>query len=277
MAFAPGLRGSLVAYDRKTDAGPLRQSKLDDFRRFGVDGSCSNKEATNGATLILSLVTADQALAAARETARSIRPDALFCDMNSVAPQTKRAAAAAIEDAGGRYVDVAVMSPVQPGGTAAPLLVAGAHTGAATDALRDIGFTKVEAVAGPVGTASAVKLVRSIMVKGIEALSAECAMAAAQAGVLETVVASLDSSWPGAEWLQRFDYNLDRMMVHGERRAAEMREAAAMLDTMGITPAMTLGTVALQQAIGTRRLTPPPGLAAKLAALTSHSSRSEAA
>jgi len=270
-AFADGIGRPVCAYDRKTYVGPTRRAKLDDYDRLGVQGALTNQAAVEGAGLVLSLVTADKALAAARETARGIAPDALYCDMNSVAPQTKRDAAAAIEQAGAHYIDVAVMAPVHPARRAVPLLVSGPQAERAAHALTAIGFGNVRVIAGGVGTASAIKMIRSVMVKGIEALTAECVLAAEAAGVRDEVIASLDASWPGADWAKRADYNLDRMMVHGLRRAAEMEEVVRTLDALGTGSAMSRGTVARQRAIGSRALPPAATLDAKLAALLDRS------
>ena len=259
MAFAlPGARG----FDLRSDA-----AKRDDFAHHGVTRHDSAASALAGAGIVFSLVTADQALAAAREAAAVLAPGTLWLDMNSVAPDTKRAGAAAIEAAGGRYVDVAVMAPALPARLAVPLLVAGPHAAAALEALAAFGFTMARPVEGGIGAASAIKMIRSVMVKGIEALSAECALAAATAGVLPEVVASLDASWPGADWARRFDYNLDRMLHHGTRRAAEMREVVATLDALGTGSPMALATVERQAALGKLGGAVPEGLAAKLARL----------
>ncbi|WEK41689.1 MAG: DUF1932 domain-containing protein [Candidatus Sphingomonas colombiensis] len=266
IAFAPPVRGAesgVRGYDRKLDDPETRAAKLADFAAAGVSPADSNAAAIDGAALILSLVTADQAPSAAEETSATIAPGALYCDMNSIAPDTKRAAAARIEAAGGRYVDVAVMAPVNPARHATPLLVSGPHAGDAAAALRELGFAKVSIADGPVGAASAIKMIRSVMVKGIEALSAECFLAAHAAGVADAVIASLDASWPGADWRARADYNLDRMLIHGLRRAAEMEEAVKTLDALGTGAAMTRGTVARQRAIGELRLPVPDGLGAK--------------
>jgi len=270
-AFADGLGQPARAYDRKTYVGPTRRAKLDDYDRLGVQGALTNQVAVESAGLILSLVTADKALAAARETARGIESDALYCDMNSVAPQTKRDAAIAIEQAGAHYIDVAIMAPVHPARRAVPLLVSGPQAERAAQALAAIGFGNVRVIAGGVGTASAIKMIRSVMVKGIEALTAECVLAAEAAGVRGEVIASLDASWPGADWAKRADYNLDRMMVHGVRRAAEMEEVVRTLDALGTGSAMSRGTVERQHAIGSRAIPPAATLDAKLAALLDRS------
>lgn len=276
MAFAEGLVRAVGQAEHAPNPspegeGPLRaydiriaeSAKRAEIARFGVTAAASNAEAVLNAPLILSLVTADQALAAAAKTAAAIAPGALYCDMNSVAPDTKRAARDLIEAAGGRYVDVAVMAPVLPARRAVPLLVSGPHADAALAALLSHGFCP-RSVAGAVGAASAIKMIRSVMVKGLEALTAECFLAAAAAGVTEEVRTSLDASWPGTDWAARADYNLDRMIVHGMRRAAEMEEVVKTLDALVTGSAMTRGTVERQRAIGMRGLPSPDGLAAKI-------------
>jgi 3-hydroxyisobutyrate dehydrogenase-like beta-hydroxyacid dehydrogenase len=251
------------AFDLKTNGDATRNAKLAEYHRAGIAGYDSVADAVISSTLILSLVTADQALAAARSVAGHIPPGALFCDMNSVAPETKRQAAMAIERAGGRYADVAVMAPVDPAGTGVPLLVSGPHAPPAARALGAAGFFNASVVEGPIGAAAAIKMIRSVMIKGVEALSAECFLAAERAGVAAEVLASLEASWPGADWARRADYNLDRMLVHGLRRAAEMEQVEETLTGFGIDGAMTRGTIAWQRAIGAIGKEPPDGLAAK--------------
>ncbi len=261
-AFAGAIAGGKRGYDRKLDqADPAMRAA---FAACAVDAASTGEAAVAGAPLIVSLVTADQAEAAARTAAQAIARDALFCDMNSVAPQTKRAAARAIEAAGGRYVDIAVMAPVHPQRLAVPMLASGPHAAAGRQALAALGF-RVRVVGAKVGDASAIKMIRSVMVKGMEALSAECALAAHAAGVETEVIASLDASWPGADWAGRFDYHLDRMLVHGLRRAAEMEEVVKTLDALGTGSVMTRGTVVRQRALGRLGQGAPDGLAAKIA------------
>ncbi len=239
------------------------------MEELGVVPCTSAQEALDGASLVLSLVTADQALDVARTCAALIAPDALFCDMNSVAPGTKRAGAAAFEAAGKRYVDVAIMAPVNPARMAVPLNISGSDASEAKELLTGLGFRKTKIVGDAIGRASAIKLVRSVMVKGLEALTAEMMLAAEAEGVADDVLASLDASEKTITWPERADYNLDRMLVHGRRRSAEMAEAAAMLRDLGIAPLMTDGTVARQQALGELGINPPPeGFTAKLAAIT---------
>ena len=213
----------------------------------GVDGAASIVEALAGAPLVLSLVTAESALGVARDCAPMLSAGAIWCDMNSVAPETKREAAAWVEAAGGHYVDVAVLAPVYPARLAVPLLISGKAAAKAETLLRGAGFTNTRIVGDEVGRASAIKMIRSVMVKGIEALTAEMMLGAEAAGVAEEVIASLDASEKSLPWAERAEYNVERMVTHGLRRAAEMEEAAKTLASLGIEPVMTNGTVRRQR------------------------------
>jgi 3-hydroxyisobutyrate dehydrogenase-like beta-hydroxyacid dehydrogenase len=250
MAFAGAWRAPTRAFDIKTDDPALAAAKRADYARAGVEGTDSLAEALAGARLIISLVTADQALAAAAAAARLIAPGALYCDFNSVAPQTKQEAARLVEAAGARYADVAVMAPVHPALLAVPLLVSG---GDACAPLAALGFSP-RRIEGPVGRASTIKMLRSVMVKGIEALTAECFLAAREAGVADEVAASLDASWPGTDWAARAAYNLGRIREHGLRRAAEMEEVAATLEGLGQGSDMARATAQVQRRLGSSAL-----------------------
>ena len=272
-AFDPSLR--LLAFDIKTLDPATAAAKREDYDGLSVAGTETLEEAVAAAELLISVVTADQAIAAAQQAAAFMSPGAFYCDFNSVAPATKCRAAAIIEKAGGHYADVAVMAPVLPLRLAVPLLVSGPRAGEACARLRSIGFAPGEA-GDEIGRASTIKMLRSVMVKGIEALSAECFLASWRAGVLEEVAASLDASWPGVDWAAKADYNLDRMMVHGLRRAAEMDEVVRTLEDLGVPSGMAAATAAAQRRIGAMALEPADGLEAKAKAVLSRQ-RQEAA
>jgi 3-hydroxyisobutyrate dehydrogenase-like beta-hydroxyacid dehydrogenase len=239
-ARAAGWGSSVRAYDvldeRKAVMGSL-----------GIRPAGDPAEAVAEAGIVLSLVTADQARPAAEQCAPLLAPGAIWCDCNSVAPETKRAAARCIEAAGGHYVDVAVLAPVEPALLGVPLLLSGKAAGIAESRLRAAGFTNLRIVGDEVGRASTIKLIRSVMIKGIEALTAEMMAAAERAGVVDEVLSSLDASERRDPWRERAAYNLQRMVQHGHRRAAEMEEAAETLTGLGVEPVMTLSTVRRQR------------------------------
>lgn len=215
--------------------------------RTGVICAPDRAAALAGARHVLCLVTADQAVTAARECAPHLAPGAVWYDGNSCAPDSKRAAAEIITAAGGVYVDMAIMAPIHPRLHRTPLLIAG--PAGALDFLDRMGMD-YRHHGTQIGAASAVKMIRSVMVKGIEALTAECLLAATRAGVLEEVLASLDASDPAGDWRARGGYNLERMMQHGQRRAAEMHEAALTVAALGLPAAMARATAGWQDRIG---------------------------
>ncbi len=232
------------AWSARAAAFDIDPARRDVMAGLGVAPAAAVGDALAGVPIALSLVTADAALDAARNAAPLLAPGALFCDCNSIAPQTKRAAANAV---GTHYVDVAVLAPVDPAGMKVPLLVAGPLADEAEARLRSLGFTNVRVVGNEVGRASAIKMIRSVMVKGIEALTDEMMLAAEAAGVTDEVLASLDASERKLAWAGRAAYNRERMTTHGLRRAAEMEESAATLDALGVEPVMTTGTVRRQR------------------------------
>ena len=253
-AGAAGWRADARAFDLR----PV------DFTTAGVIACDTLSNAVADAPVILSLVSADAAVSVARDAAAFISAGALFFDMNSVSPGSKREAAQAIEAAGGRYVDTAIMAPVNPQLMAVPLLLSGPHAVAGQAALSVLGFTNMRIVGDDVGRASTIKMLRSVMYKGVEALTAECLLACEKAGVTDEVLASF-----GNDWSSGADYRLDRMLVHGERRSAEMAESAKTLSELGIEPLMTRGTVERQRQIGALNIkSPPDGLDAKLERLS---------
>ncbi len=265
-AAAGGWGAQAKVFDIKTDKGGAPAAEMRAaYAAQGFIGCETSAQALADAEIILSLVTADQATPAALDAAQHIAPGALFCDMNSVSPGRKRVNAAAIEAAGARYVDVAVMAPVQPAALDVPLLISGPHGEDAAALLRSIGYTKIQNCGAAIGAASATKMVRSVMIKGVEALTAEMMLAADAAGVMQGVLASL-----GGDWAQKADYNLDRMLAHGTRRAAEMEEVAQTLRELGLEPLMTAGTIERQRVLGAllHGAPMPQGLDAKLAIIT---------
>ena len=230
------------AFDIQTTRAETRAPKLADYEHCSVSSSDTLAEAVAGADAIISVVTADQALPVAQDSAAHLRSGQIFLDFNSVAPDTKRQAARCVEQAGADYVDVAVMAPVHPKRLNTPLLLSGRRADDALEHLAGAGFANLRVVGDEVGKASSIKMVRSIMIKGMEALRACCAMSAVRAGVLDEVVDSL-----GAEWLDKTNYSLDRMLKHGNRRAAEMEEVTATIEALGVDSGLIRATTDWQR------------------------------
>lgn len=247
-AFVDSLRARddalvLSAYDIK-DAPEMRAAMATRRVRRGANTA----EALEGAGWVISAVTADQSLEAARAAAPALVRGQVFFDINSVSPGRKRETAALVEPAAA-YVDMAVMAPVHPKGHATPVLLAGAEAARLAPELSALGFA-LEVVAPEPGAATAIKMVRSLFVKGLEAITVETLLAAAASGCFERIYTSLSSSFPGLDWPRHALYSFERTLRHGGRRAAEMRESARTLDALGLTGGLADRIADVQAAMG---------------------------
>ena len=255
--FAADLRAAHPDLELSTFDLLLHQAAAGDAMRrhaaahrveLNVDAAILASEST----LVFSAVTADQTLEAARALATRPLANAWVIDLNSAAPQTKIECAALVEAAGGRYVEAAVMTSVPPHGIRVPMLLGGAHAAPAEKQLRELGFV-AETVSNELGVASAIKLCRSVIIKGLESLVVESFTAARALGVESQVLASLKETYPQFDWEKQGDYLFSRVIQHGKRRAEEMRASAQMIDATGISGIMALAAAQRQAAVAQSR------------------------
>jgi 3-hydroxyisobutyrate dehydrogenase-like beta-hydroxyacid dehydrogenase len=202
----------------------------------------SNRELMASSEIVLSVVTANQALAAAQQSAEALTEGQLYADLNSISPGLKQSIDRVINATRARYVEVAVMAPVPPYGHRVPMLVGGPGGADFVQRMMPFGM-KMEFTSVKVGEAAATKMCRSIIVKGMEALLTECVLGASRYGAEERVFKSLAETFPGLDWARMATYMVGRVVVHGERRAREMEEVAETLREAGVEPMMAEATV----------------------------------
>jgi len=215
-------------------------------RELPVRAATAATDAVRSAELVISAVTAANDLSAARDVATAVASRAWFLDLNSASPTQKAAAAEAIDAAGGRYVEAAVLSPIYPKRIGSPILLGGPHASDFVEVARAFGFTGAEFFASTVGPASATKLCRSVVVKGVEALLMESMLTARTWGVEKPVLDSLSNLLPAADWAQLAEYMIRRSIEHGERRSEEMVEAARTVTDAAVEALMATATVRRQ-------------------------------
>jgi 3-hydroxyisobutyrate dehydrogenase-like beta-hydroxyacid dehydrogenase len=216
--------------------------------KIGVRLAASAADAVAATDMIISAVTAASSLEAARSVAPHLTAKPYYLDINSISPGRKQETAKLLGEKA-RYVDVAVIAPIHPLRHRTPLLIAGPHAEEISPLLRELDM-QLSVVSADTGHAAAIKMIRSVMIKGIEALTLECFLAASRAGLLDEVTLSLKNNYPSLDWTKIADYNLERMASHGERRAAEMEESAATLRELGLDPLMVDATVKRQREMG---------------------------
>jgi 3-hydroxyisobutyrate dehydrogenase-like beta-hydroxyacid dehydrogenase len=196
--------------------------------------------------IIFSAVTSSSALDAAKQNAPFLTSRHTYADINSVSPALKQDIDRVVSATGANFVEVAVMAPVSPYGHKVPMLLGGANAKTFAETMRPFGMRMEILEGAKVGSAAAVKMCRSIVVKGIEALLFECVMAATKFDADDLVFASLKETWPGIDWKKLADYTSGRVVVHGERRAREMEEVAETLRAIGVDPIMAEATARRQ-------------------------------
>jgi 3-hydroxyisobutyrate dehydrogenase-like beta-hydroxyacid dehydrogenase len=253
--FAQGLIASgmfdVAGYDallQDPAAAPAVRGKIGSI---GITQCSSLEQACRQAEVVFSAVTASAACEVAAEASRYLRPGQFFFDINSVSPSAKRSSAQAVERSGAAYVEGAVMAPVAPSGIAVEILVAGARARELAEILTPAGMN-LEVVADAIGKASAIKMCRSSMIKGIEALVVECFVTARAYGIEDAIVDSLNRSFPGTDWETRGAYMTGRVLKHGRRRAAELREVATTVAEAGLVPRIAPAAAEVQDWVADR-------------------------
>lgn len=254
--FGRGLRGqggidAVWAWDKRfadpaTGAAARAAAESDGMRvAGGMQDLCSH------ADLLISAVTASSTLAVAEEAARHARTGSRFLDLNSASPGTKQRAAAALEPVGVAYVEAGVMTSVPPYGIRVPMLLGGAQAEVLAATLAGWGMD-VRVVSDRLGIASAIKMSRSIMIKGLEALVIESYTTARRYGVEAHVLPTLKETFPQIDWEKQGAYFFSRVVQHGKRRAEEMREAAQTVREAGFEPLMTAAIAEKQDWVATQ-------------------------
>jgi len=227
----------VIAWDIQFDRADSIPST--ELRSRKVQQASDAVSAVSKAQLVISAVTAAQDANAARSVVPGLPRGAFYLDLNSVSPEMKREVAGIVDATGARYVEGAVMSPIGPKRVASPILLGGPHAEDFLKVAQPLGFAGAKVFASEVGKASAAKMCRSVMIKGIEALLTESMLAARKHGVEATVLASLQDLLPGVEWRKLAQYMISRSLIHGKRRAEEMREVTVTVKNAGIEPHMS--------------------------------------
>jgi 3-hydroxyisobutyrate dehydrogenase-like beta-hydroxyacid dehydrogenase len=248
--------GRILAEDLRDQGVAVRayDLKLDDERGVplrahaavhGVGLAASHAELAAACDLVISAVTASQTQAVAQAVTPGLRPRAWFVDFNSASPGAKVRAAALVQTSGACFVEAAVMTSIAPYRLRVPLLLGGPHAQVLQPHLAALGFDAKVACA-KLGVASATKMCRSVMIKGLEAMVIESFTAARAYGVEDAVLASLQETFPGIDWDRQGAYFFQRVIEHGRRRSEEVREVAETVREIGLTPWSAAGTAERQ-------------------------------
>jgi len=244
---------NVTAWDKLQDNASTAKTQIAKTQSLGITPAESMIDALSSADLIISTVTASQALVAAEQALDGLRTGCHWLDLNSVSPSTKQAINDVVSRKGVLFTEGVAMDTVPSKGVQVPLLLCGPESQSLSQQLNDYGFN-TRSVSQALGAASTTKLLRSILIKGMEGLFAESMEAAGKAGIQDEVMASMQATYPELDWQKVAGYQLSRATIHATRRAAEMREAHALVQQLGVEPIMAEAIARKQQDLSDREL-----------------------
>jgi 3-hydroxyisobutyrate dehydrogenase-like beta-hydroxyacid dehydrogenase len=226
------------AYMRERSQPAAAAALAQRLHRAGVHRSASLEEAIAGATAVLSVVPAS----ASREVVESCAPlldaGAYYVDLTAAAVADKREAAVLVGRAGALYVDVAVLGTVSTSGFEVPIVASGPGARGWQALVNPEGLA-VEAIDAPAGHATLLKLLRSIYMKGRDALIVEMMLTARRYGLEDRVAASIQGPGERVTFPALAERVLCAVAVHAERRADELRGSSQIVREAGVDPVMT--------------------------------------
>ena len=196
----------------------------------------SLNELLNQSDIIISTVTADAALKVAEMASHFLSSSQFYLDLNSVSPKTKIKIALVIEQSrGAKFIEGAAMAAIPPLKNKAPIILSGPSVPLFMKKMEPFNFN-FSNVGNQFGQAAAIKMFRSIIIKGIETLLQECLLAASEFDASEPVLQSIQETHSKINWGELATYLLGRTLMHGNRRATEMEQVIETLRDVSVEP-----------------------------------------
>ncbi len=240
---AAGLE-AVASYDPGVFGGPFERLIRGRAEQAGVALMDSPAALAARCDILVGVTPGSASVASAMDLAPHLTPQHLFIDIASATPKVKQAVAAVLADSGAVVADGSIVGTPKDG-LALPILASGPAAEAVRDALVPWGM-RIDPVGPDLGTASAIKILRSVLIKGIEALLDEMLLGARRYGLDDAVLASASRTLarPFPELAAGL---LTTGVIHAKRRAEEAGMAAEALADVGIEPMMTRATEARLQ------------------------------
>ena len=244
-----GEAGSLIARDLLAAGADVRGYDPAVAAGPGITDTRSEAEAARGADLVLSVNSAKDAVDAFRAGQPGLRRGALWADLNTASPGTKRQLASIAEAGGTPFADVAMMAPVPGRGLRVPMLASGDGAARYAGMLNPLG-ADIELLDGPAGLAATRKLLRSVFYKGMATAVVEALEAARAAGVESWLREHITAEFAAAQ-ADTVERLIDGTHRHALRRTGEMEAAADMLSELGVPPLIAEASRAVHERLST--------------------------
>ena len=227
--------GEIFAYDKFPDSAQKKAEKLK------VPLLRTLKDLVNSSHLVLSCIWPDAALDTAKEVVPFLSSAKIYCDMNSISPETTGEIQQIIWPSGAGFVKIATMAGIPDRGYKVPLLAAGAQAKEVTETLTRLGLI-IENMGSNPRHPAAMKILRSVCLKGIIALAYEMLRGAEKYGIVDQILDSSSEVMGKASFRDTVDAWISSTAIHARRRAKEMEEAIETLRNAGVNPIMSTAT-----------------------------------
>lgn len=243
--IANGLRSEglkdIIAYDVNQgheERGEIIRTRA---KEAGVVLADSIEDAYSKSKFVASLTSAKVAYNVAQGIIPNLKAGQVFIDMNSASPALKEKINTIDKEDGVLICDAAVMTTVPGNGHKVPIFLSGDGAGEFSVELGNYGMN-LRDLEATIGASSAIKMFRSVFMKGLPQLMIEAMIPAAKFGVLDTLIDSLNGSLVGKSIEDLSQIFIARTMIHAERRSKEMADAVSTLEEMGLDASMSKAT-----------------------------------
>lgn len=247
-----GLRGEGVTGICATDAmmnheimGKQVRSRA---QEAGVTLVTTNKELAQWADIVFAAVPSSFTMDVCNDVKDCLRPGQLYVDVSASTPATKEAIWEAVKGTGVLFADAAMLGSLPADKHRVPITASGNGAEKFRELMTPYGM-RITLAGEKAGSASAIKLVRSIFMKGIAALMIDTMQAADAYGVSEEIVASLSKSLDNIPFRNHLDRLVTGTALHCTRRAAELKGSVAMQEEAGLNPEMALAAKHVHEAL----------------------------
>ena len=199
----------------------------------------SLEELAAACEIVVCLTSAASALPIAKSIAPFMRANTVYADLNSASPKTKEQIAEAFRCSKGTFIEAAIMNAVPAKKTKVPILICGEGCEQVAARLNVTGMNVTALSGAKLGTASATKMLKSVLSKGVIALFTEAALVTEKYDLTETVFQSLWNTMNMMTYEKFCHYMVTQAAYHSERLGKEMGEVLATLDDLDENSIMT--------------------------------------
>lgn len=239
---------NIFAFDINVDhpnLGPIIQNRAVES---GVTLVSSMKELTRKSSIIISATSAKFAAQIAKQCSEYTNNSHIYADLNATSPNVKKDIATYFKKKGVKFVDAAVMGSVPQYGHKVPILLSGEGAEQFSHIGRDLGMD-LSVINNEPGSASAIKMARSVFVKGFTSLLIETLQVSQKFGIEKYMMNSIENTIQSKKLEDVANGLITRTAIHAERRVSEMDEVMNTLQSVQINPTMSLATKNVLQSI----------------------------